>query len=67
MEVQTIFNEIKRLSISDRMWLFKETKKMINKETLSKDKTNDDFVISEVSLGKEWLSKEEDCWDTLTK
>lgn len=70
MQTSQIIQEIQRLPLSKRFYIMEQTLKSIKKEELSYH-ADDDFddraelSVSEKSLAKDWLSKEDDQWDKI--
>lgn len=81
MEVKTIIREIQRLPLSKRFFVMEQTLKSIKNEELKDetkisvdelyddetDKKLTDFshLVSEKSLADDWLSEEDNRWDSL--
>jgi len=70
MEVNTIIQEIERLPLSKRFLVMEHTLKSIKKDELQSvvwgdDRSDSLYAVAETSLAKEWLSPEDDCWDSV--
>lgn len=69
MEVKKIIQEIQQLPLDKRFFIMEQTLKSIKQEGLNYAEDDNKkfaaFTVSEKSLAKDWLSKEDNRWDNL--